>query len=77
MGEGTTISRAKNAARRVFRPTDQGDFDAAVAASPIRRFAHSPRRRFASGSCLKRPAPFALPTSGDLVSRNKDSPSYL
>jgi hypothetical protein len=40
-GEGTTISKAKNAARRVFRPTDQGDFNAAVAASPFRRVAVS------------------------------------
>jgi hypothetical protein len=78
-GEGPTIARAENSARLVFRPTDQGDFHAAVAASPIRRIALSPFRirLLDSGSCLKRPAPFALPTLGDLVSRNKDSPSYL
>jgi len=81
-GEGPTIARAKNSARRVFRPTDQGDFHAAVAAvaaSPIRRIAVSPFRirLLDSGSCLTRPAPFAPPTLGDLVSRNKDSPSYL
>jgi hypothetical protein len=43
-GEGPTIARAKNSARRVFRPTDQGDFHAAVAVSRIRRIALSPFR---------------------------------
>jgi hypothetical protein len=43
-GEGPTIARAENSARRVFRPTDQGDFHAAVAASPIRGIALSPFR---------------------------------
>ncbi len=43
-GEGPTIARAKNSARRVFRPTEQGDFHAAVAASPYRPFAVSPFR---------------------------------
>ena len=78
-GEGPTIARAKNSARRVFRPTDQGDFHAAVAAVAVRPFALSPFRirLLDSGSCLTRPAPFAPPTLGDLVSRNKDSPSYL